>query len=203
MRRFRPRRVAGTLGQTGAGMRSCGQIWRERVAAEVEEPVFVFAPFVAAPVRIEDGWIDYNGHLNMAYYHVLFDRAVDEAFELVGLGAEYLKAHNASYFTAELHTVYIRELPGDAVTRTTVRIVDFDSKRVHAYFEAHHLEEGWVAATCEQLFLHVDMATRRVAPFPDDVLRKLAAVKTVHDRLPRPPALGRSVGIKAGRASAS
>ncbi|MGA0597215.1 thioesterase family protein [Enterovirga sp. CN4-39] len=168
-----------------------------------EEPVFVFAPYVASPVRVEPGWIDYNGHMNMAYYHVLFDRAVDEAFEVVGLGAEYLKARNASYFTAELHTVYVRELPADAVTRTTVRIVDFDQKRIHAYFESHHLAEGWVAATCEQLFLHVDMETRRVAPFPDDILQKLAAVKARHDCLPRPPGLGRSVGIKAGRAGAS
>ena len=163
----------------------------------------MFAPYVATPVRVEDGWIDYNGHMNMAYYHVLFDRAVDEAFEVIGLGAGYLKTRNASYFTAELHTVYLRELPAQAMTRTTVRIVDFDGKRVHAYFEAHHLEEGWVAATCEQLFLHVDMATRRVSPFPEDVLDKLAAVKAVHDRLPRPPALGRRVGIKAGRARAA
>jgi acyl-CoA thioester hydrolase len=169
--------------------------------ALAEEPVFVFAPYVASAVRVEPGWVDYNGHMNMAYYHVLFDRAVDEAFELVGLGPDYVTTRNASYFTAELHTVYLRELPADAITRTTVRIVDFDHKRVHAYFEACHLAEGWVAASCEQLFLHVDMRTRRTAPFPDDVLAKLAAVKAVHDRLPRPPALGRSVGIKAGRSA--
>ncbi len=45
------------------------------------EPLF-FAPFVSSVMRVEPGWIDYNGHLNMAYYNVLFDRAVDEAFEL-------------------------------------------------------------------------------------------------------------------------
>ena len=41
------------------------------------EPAF-FAPFVSSVMRVEPGWIDYNGHLNMAYYNVLFDRAVDE-----------------------------------------------------------------------------------------------------------------------------
>ena len=41
------------------------------------EPVF-FAPFVSSLMRVEPQWIDYNGHLNMAYYNVLFDRAVDE-----------------------------------------------------------------------------------------------------------------------------
>ena len=49
------------------------------------EPVF-FAPFVSSLMRVEPQWIDYNGHLNMAYYNVLFDRAVDEVYELLGLG---------------------------------------------------------------------------------------------------------------------
>ena len=47
------------------------------------EPVFP-APFVSSVMRVDPGWIDYNGHLNMAYYNVLFDRAVDEAYELIG-----------------------------------------------------------------------------------------------------------------------
>ena len=54
------------------------------------EPLF-FAPFVSSVMRVEPGWIDYNGHLNMAYYNVLFDRAVDEAFELLGCGLDYVK----------------------------------------------------------------------------------------------------------------
>ena len=55
------------------------------------EPAF-FAPFVSSVMRVEPGWIDYNGHLNMAYYNVLFDRAVDEAFDLLGCGVAYAKA---------------------------------------------------------------------------------------------------------------
>ena len=50
------------------------------------EPLF-FAPFVSSVMRVEPSWIDYNGHLNMAYYNVLFDRCVDEAYELLGIGA--------------------------------------------------------------------------------------------------------------------
>ena len=66
------------------------------------EPVF-FAPFVSSLMHVEPQWIDYNGHLNMAYYNVLFDRAVDEVYELVGIGVSYLKHHNHSTFTAEVH----------------------------------------------------------------------------------------------------
>ena len=58
------------------------------------EPLF-FAPFVSSIMRVEPTWIDYNGHLNMAYYNVLFDRAVDEAYELLGIGLDYVKQRQA------------------------------------------------------------------------------------------------------------
>ena len=70
-------------------------------------PIF-FAPFVSSTMRVEPGWIDYNGHLNMAFYNLLIDRAVDEAFELVGLGPDYVTERNCSFFTAEAHVRYLR-----------------------------------------------------------------------------------------------
>ena len=77
------------------------------------------APFVSWVMRVEPGWIDYNGHLNMAYYNVLFDRAVDEVYELLGLGLDYVKAARRSTFTAEVHVCYRRELLVDAPVRVT------------------------------------------------------------------------------------
>ncbi len=59
-------------------------------------------------MRVDPAWIDYNGHLNMAYYNVLFDRAVDEVYELLGLGLDYLKVRRPSTFTAEVHVRYVR-----------------------------------------------------------------------------------------------
>ena len=91
------------------------------------EPVF-FAPFVSSLMRVEPQWIDYNGHLNMAYYNVLFDRAVDEVYELIGIGAEYLKNHKHSTFTAEVHVRYVRELREDDPVRVTFQLLDYDLK---------------------------------------------------------------------------
>ena len=54
---------------------------------------------------------------------------------------------------------------------------------------------SWVAATMEGLSLHVDMETRKVCPFPDDIADNLAVMKTTHSRLSKPAALGRSIGI--------
>lgn len=53
-------------------------------------------PFVCAVIPIEPHWIDYNGHLNMAYYNVLFDRSLDEFFDMIGTGHDYLKTRNNS-----------------------------------------------------------------------------------------------------------
>ena len=64
------------------------------------EPVFA-APFVSSVMRVEPQWIDYNGHLNMAYYNVLFDRAVDEVFELLGCGVDYVKTGFSTFIAEE------------------------------------------------------------------------------------------------------
>jgi acyl-CoA thioester hydrolase len=158
------------------------------------EPVF-FAPFVSSAMEVEPAWIDYNGHLNMAYYNVLIDRSVDEAFSLVGLGPDYAKERNASFFTAECHVRYLRELSAGERVRTTIRLIDYDEKRIHFFAELYHAAEGWMSATSEQLALHVDMANRKVAPFPDDVLNRLAAMKAAHAALPAPEGIGRRIGM--------
>ena len=159
-------------------------------------PVF-FAPFVSSTMRVEPAWIDYNAHLNMAFYNLLIDRAVDEAFELVGLGQDYVSERNASYFTAEAHVRYVRELKVQAPVRTSIQLLDYDDKRIHFFCELHHAGEGWRSATSEQLALHVDLGTRRVAPWPDDILERLAAMKAAHAALPAPEAAGRAIARKA------
>ncbi len=158
-------------------------------------PVLFFAPFVSSPMRIEPQWIDYNGHLNTAFFHVLFDRAIDEAFGLIGLGPDYVTARGASFFLAEAHTLYERELTVDERVRVTLQLVDFDEKRLHYYMEIRHAAEGWVAARAENLSIHVDIASRRAAPFPPDILANLAIMKASHSQLPRPEALGRLISL--------
>lgn len=159
------------------------------------EPVF-FAPFVSSTMTVEPSWIDYNGHLNMAYYNALIDRAVDEAFLPVGLGPDYARDRGASYFIAEVHVRYLRELNAHDPVRAALRLIGYDEKRLHLYAELHHAAEGWISATSEQLALHVDMKTKKVSPFPDDVLRRLASMKSAHGTLPAPSAIGCAIGMR-------
>ncbi len=162
----------------------------------IQHPPMFFAPFVSSVMTVEPGWIDYNGHLNMAYYNLLIDRAVDEAFALCGLGPDYVKERNGSFFTAEIHVRYLRELPVLTPVRTTIHLIDYDEKRIHFFAELCHATEAWISATSEQLALHMDMGTRRVAPFPDDILTGLAAMKAAHSVLPAPEAIGRKIAMR-------
>ena len=159
------------------------------------EPLF-FAPFVSSVMRVERSWIDYNGHLNMAYYNVLFDRCVDEAYELLGVGVDYVKS-GRSFFTAEAHLRYLRELHEGDPVRATFQLLDFDKKRVHHFQQLFHAEHGFVSATSENMSLHVDMDSKKTAPLSEGVTRRLTQMKASHSRLPRPEAAGRRIAMPA------
>src|SRR6202047_1250080 len=159
-------------------------------------PLF-FAPFVSSVMRVEPQWIDYNGHLNMAYYNVLFDRAVDETYALIGVGADYVAKCRHSVFTAEIHVRFLRELHAGDPVRVTFQLLDYDQKRLHYFEQLFHAEEGWVSATSENMSLHVDMDARRTAPFPDAVEKALAHMKAAHGQLPVPEVARRRIAMPA------
>jgi acyl-CoA thioester hydrolase len=156
------------------------------------EPVF-FAPFVSSVMRVEPSWIDYNGHLNMAYYNVLFDRGIDEAYALVGIGEQYRADRQHSMFSAEVHIRYLRELNANDPVRVTFQLLAYDSKRLHFFQQLFHATESWVSATSENLSLHIDLGRRKTAPFPADALRGLGKMRKSHAHLPRPEAAGRRI----------
>jgi acyl-CoA thioester hydrolase len=155
-------------------------------------------PFVSSVMAVKPEWIDYNGHLNMAYYNVLFDRGIDEAFMLLGLGAHYVKERRASFFTVEAHVCYLREIGLKDPVRVHMRLLDYDGKRAHVFEELVHAEEGWTSATLEQMSLHVDMVAKKASEWPADVMERLQAMHKAHSALPVPPQVGRVMKIKRG-----
>jgi acyl-CoA thioester hydrolase len=162
------------------------------------EPAFL-APFVSSVMQVEQAWIDYNGHLNMAYYNVLFDRAVDEAYELLGCGLAYLEETRHSTFTAEVHVRYLRELNASDPVRVTFQLLDYDAKRMHYFERLFHAEEDWLSATSENMALHVDVTARKTAPFPDFIVARLKRMKAAHAKLAVPDGVGRRIAMP-GRA---
>jgi acyl-CoA thioester hydrolase len=152
-------------------------------------------PFVHDGFRVRAEWIDVNRHMNIAYYVLVFDQALDQAFPGMGFELERLKPINGSAFTAELHVTYQRELlEGDPI-RVTTQLLEFDDKRCRFLQCLYHAGEGYLAATQEWLMLFVDLGTRRVAAMPDWLRQRLAAVRAAHAALPLPPVVGRSITL--------
>ena len=156
-------------------------------------------PFRASIMQIEPQWIDYNGHLNMAYYNVMMDRAIDQMWLHLGIGPAYMKERHGSTFTAECHVRYLREIHlGDPV-QILVWLLEADDKRLHTFEEMRHASEGWLSATSENMSLHMDMNSRKVAPFPPDISERIAAVTKAHSAVSRPEGIGRNVAMPSRR----
>src|ERR1700675_1820174 len=144
------------------------------------------APFLASVMQIEPQWIDYNGHLNMAYYNVMFDSAIDELWLKRGIGPGYMRERKGSPFSAECHVRYLREIHlGDPV-QVSILLVGADEKRLHTFEELRHATEGWLSATSENMSIHIDMTARKAAPSPADIRARISAVASAHSGIARP-----------------
>jgi acyl-CoA thioester hydrolase len=154
------------------------------------------APFDRYRGEVRPEWIDINGHMNLAYYTVLFDYATDMMFDLLDLGLAYRRRTDLGTFVTETHNRYERELlVGDKV-RVAIQILFADDKRLHLAHEMFRLDSGERAATQELLFLHVDLKARRVTPFPPELKARVHVATAAHAALPRPAWVGRHVGMK-------
>jgi acyl-CoA thioester hydrolase len=151
-------------------------------------------PLYRAPVAPE--WIDYNGHMNVAYYVLAFDHATDKLFDYLAIGEAYRRATNRSIFALEAHVTYERELREGEVFAVETRLIDADRKRLHLFHAMTKGDSAEVAATMEVMALHVDLAGPRSTPLPDEAWAKIEALLTAHRQLPAPPQLGRTIGIR-------
>lgn len=150
-----------------------------------------------APLRkVESEWIDLNGHMNMAYYNLLFDEALDELFNDIGVGWQYTKQGEGSCFTAEIHVTYLDELKEGDPVRITYQLLDWDEKRLHIFGRMYHGTEEYLAATSEQMCIHVDMKSRRASPMPERAQEKARAIMASHRNLDRPKQVGSVIGIR-------
>lgn len=140
-------------------------------------------------------WIDANGHMNLAYYVVLFDQATDLMYDVLGVGQAYRDATGNSTFTAETHTLYERELRVGERVRVVPHLLGADAKRLHYFHEMFHAEGGYRVAAQELIALHIDLSVRRVAPFPHDLSERL--MRAVRERAgkPMPEGVGRRIAM--------
>jgi acyl-CoA thioester hydrolase len=147
--------------------------------------------------RVLPEWVDYNGHLNMGYYMVAFDRAgTDGLFNHLGVGIDHVRSDNKSMFSLGANIDYIRELMEGDPLRITCQVVDFDHKRLHFFQTMYHAEAGFVAATNECLSIYVDLEHRRSTTFSDALMARFEQEREVGAALGVPERFGRTLGIR-------
>jgi len=143
--------------------------------------------------QVRPEWLDYNGHMNVAYYVLAFDLVIDLQFDAIGLTLELRDPEGHSCFAAESHVMWHRELHLGDPLRFEWQLLAYDGKRMHSFHRLYHAEKGWLAASAEWLQLSIDMKRRRVAPWPEPVLQRIAAIWDRQRDLPRPADAGRRV----------
>ena len=154
------------------------------------------SPLDIHKATVKPEWIDYNGHLNMAYYVLMFDNATDKFFDLIDLGIDYASRSLHSAFVLETHVTYQQEVSLDDRLRFTLQLIDTDEKRLHYYLEMFHVEHGFRASTSEQIAMHVDLTERRSKPFPKVMKQQIDLILKAHSNLAPPDNVGRSIGLR-------
>ncbi len=141
-------------------------------------------------------WIDYNGHMNVAYYVMAFDQSLDELLDYIGLTREYRNQSGCTVYVLETHVTYLQEVKENDPLVISARVVDTDEKRMHLFLEMHHETEGFLAATSEQMVLHIDASGPKAHPMPNDIAGKLMDLHRRQLDCPAPSQLSATIGIR-------
>ncbi|MBX3455004.1 thioesterase family protein [Ferrovibrio sp.] len=152
-------------------------------------------PMLLEGMRVLPEHIDANGHMNVGYYNVIFDLALDKFFVPFDLDWSYVQRTNLSTFVLETHVCYLQEVVQNDPLRFTFQLLDYDAKRLHYFMGMYHAEKNYLAATSEQALLHVSLETRRASPFLEEHQVLFARMLAGHGKLPRPEQAGRSIGL--------
>ncbi len=157
------------------------------------------APISRWQERVLPEWLDYNGHMNVAYFVLIFDHGTDVFYPLIGLGKPYRQRTGKSTFAVETHITYQRELSVNEEVAVTTQLLDFDDKRIHYFHRMWHVAKNAQMATLEQLAVHVDLTQRKVESMPEESQRLLCEMWETHKELPKPKEMGSVMGAKSKR----
>jgi acyl-CoA thioester hydrolase len=157
------------------------------------------APFREHTDVVRPEWVDYNGHMNIAYYALNFENATRCFFRRLDISQAYRERTNHAFFALESHTIFERDVvEGDPLAFTT-QLLGVTARRLVCFHAMLHAERGFRAAVNEVVLAHVDLAMRRSVPMPEDVAARIGRVHELHARLPAPPEAGRGIALERSR----
>ena len=145
------------------------------------------SPYKTRNQKVLPEWIDYNGHMNVAYYTLAFDKALDFFFEdVLGIGPTFVEKNKEGPFALKASYNYFSELLEEESFFVDISILDFDSKRVHVFGEMRKDKSLELSAVFETVLMNMDLSARTVKQYPDRVLELLSIFKSslVVDNIP-------------------
>jgi len=161
------------------------------------------APLLTWQGEVLPAWVDYNGHLNDAYYLVIFSFATDRFMDRIGLDAAGRAATGHTIYTLEVHLNYLLEVHQGVAVEVRTMVLGVDAKRVHIFHTLHRQDDGTLLATTEQMLANIDTSNPatgpRTAPFAPVVAAQLLPLAEAHANLPRPANAGRSIALPVAR----
>ena len=125
--------------------------------------------------KIIKDWTDYNGHMNVAYYVLIFDQYGSEVLlSSFNMGEHSAKTTKKSTMVIESHITYNHEVKeGDDVDINLI-YCDYDKKRIQYKLEMIHAEKKYLAASLEALSLYVDLNERKVSDFEEEKIKLMS-----------------------------
>ena len=122
--------------------------------------------------KIIKDWTDYNGHMNVAYYVLIFDLfGAEILMNRFHMGEESAKTNKKSTMVVESHITYNEEVKEGDEVDVNLLYFDHDKKRLQYKLEMIHKEKRYVASTIETLSLYVDLSLRKVAEFEEEKVK--------------------------------
>ena len=120
---------------------------------------------------IKKEWTDYNNHMNMAYYVLIFDQIWEIMLQKFRMGEDSAKTDKMSTMVVETHTTYNNEVKEGEEVEINLTFFDHDKKRLHFKMEMLEKTTKKLSATLEMLSLYIDLNKRKVAEFEEDKLK--------------------------------
>jgi acyl-CoA thioester hydrolase len=151
-------------------------------------PAYVQQP---VPTAFEDA----NGHLNVRHYTGIASEGLDESLVESGIPKGW-PAKGHAIFSAEHHLTYLAELRTGDKMSARVRLLGRSERAAHALVYLLNDSHQQLSFVMEEIFLHIDMETRRTAPWPKDVADALDRRIAADSDLPWDPDVSGSMGLR-------
>jgi len=120
---------------------------------------------------IKKEWTDYNNHMNMAYYVLVFDQIWEMILEKFKIGEQSAKTTNMSTMVVETYTTYNNEVKEGDEVEINLTFLDHDKKRLHYKMEMIEKSSKKLSATLEMLSLYIDLNKRKVSEFEEEKVK--------------------------------